>query len=93
MNPSPIRFIFPKRTLKKVMDISRLNHYVPVWYQKRFLPPGVENLFYLDLYPEKKLLPDGRIVTLKDCHHWGHKSCFKAKDLYTTFFSVFQMTR
>lgn len=68
------------------MDITRLNHYVPVWYQKRFLPAGLETLFYLDFYPEKKLLSDGRIVTLKDCHSWGPKRCFKANDLYTTSF-------
>lgn len=68
------------------MDITRLNHYVPVWYQKRFLPAGVSTLFYLDFHPEKKLLSNGRIVTLKDCHRWGPKNCFKAKDLYTTLF-------
>ena len=86
MNPSTIRFFLPIRTFKKVMNITRINHYVPVWYQKRFLPAGVETLFYLDFYPEKKLLYDGRIVTLKDCHRWEPKRCFKAKDLYTTSF-------
>lgn len=71
------------------MDITRLNHYVPVWYQKRFLPAGVSTLFYLDFHPEKKLLSDGRIITLKDCNRWGPKRCFKAKDLYTTSFFGF----
>ena len=30
----------------------RRNHYVPVWYQKRFLLPGKYKYFRLDLSPE-----------------------------------------
>ncbi len=82
-----LRFDINKKSgEERQMDITRLNHYVPVWYQKRFLPAGVETLFYLDFYPEKKLLSDGRIVTLTDCHRWEPKRCFKVKDLYTTSF-------
>jgi hypothetical protein len=28
------------------------SHYVALWYQKRFLPLGQSNLYYLDLKPE-----------------------------------------
>jgi hypothetical protein len=42
----------------------RHNHYVPAWYQKRFMMPGQKNneLFYLDLKPG--FLVDGRVMTL-----------------------------
>jgi hypothetical protein len=32
---------------------SHNHHYVPQWYQKRFLPTGHSKLFYLDLKPQK----------------------------------------
>jgi len=65
------------------------NHYVPIWYQKRFLSAEGSSLFYLDLNPEKRTLPDGRVITLKDCTLRAPKSCFWAGDLYTTtFFNV-----
>jgi len=66
------------------MVITRQNHYVPVWYQKRFLPPGAEALFYLNLCPDKKELSDGRIVIMKDLYRWVPQRCFWQGDLYTT---------
>lgn len=45
---------------------------------------GRGSFFYLDLYPDKKKLPDGRIITMNDCLCWGPKKCFWEKDLYTT---------
>jgi len=68
------------------MAITRKNHYVPVWYQNRFLPDGEESLFHMDLYPQLIEVPDGRVVKAKDVHSWGPKNCFWAKDLYTTIF-------
>jgi hypothetical protein len=68
------------------MVITRRNHYVPIWYQKRFLPSGQDSFFYLDLYPEKKMLADGRVITMKNLYRWGPKNCFWEKDLYTTMF-------
>ena len=41
------------------MSNTRDNHYVPQWYQKGFLNNNSNNLCYLDLYPDKKELPDG----------------------------------
>src|SRR5208337_884413 len=74
---------------KEMMPLARKNHYVPIWYQKRFLPPNRTSFFYLDCSPEKKHLADGRIITMNDCFLWGPNKCFWVKDLYTTsFFGV-----
>jgi hypothetical protein len=32
---------------------SNNHHYVPQWYQKRFLPTGLSKRFYLDLKPQE----------------------------------------
>lgn len=66
------------------MSITRRNHYVPLWYQKRFLPSGQGFFFYLDFHPEIKKLSDGRIIPLNDKHRWGPNKCFWEQDLYTT---------
>ncbi|MCK5280881.1 MAG: DUF4238 domain-containing protein, partial [Cyclobacteriaceae bacterium] len=68
------------------MSITRLNHYVPIWYQKRFLLTGDTTYFYRNLFPETKTLSNDTVITLKDCHVRGPKKCFKKKDLYTTSF-------
>ena len=68
------------------MNITRRNHYVPIWYQKRFLPAGVTAFYYMDLCQERRVLPDGRIIKLHDCCRWGPNQCFWEKDLYTTSF-------
>ena len=38
---------------------SRAHHYMPQWYQKKFLAPGETNYFYLDLDPEVAKWPSG----------------------------------
>ncbi len=68
------------------MPATRKNHYVPIWYQKRFLPVGEKTLFYLNLNPDQKTLPNGRVVRMNDCYQWGPKNCFVQRDLYTTMF-------
>ncbi len=68
------------------MSKTRDNHYVPQWYQKGFLKNDSNILCYLDLYPDKKELPDGRIITFNDRHNWPTSRCFYRTDLYTTFF-------
>jgi hypothetical protein len=66
----------------------RKQHYVPIWYQKGFLPEGQTSLHYLNLQPFKEL-PDGRIVKLNELYRWGPRNCFYEKDLYTTkFFGI-----
>lgn len=66
------------------MTITRRNHYVPIWYQKRFLPSGQTSFSYLDIYPEERRLPDGRIIIMNGLQQWGPNKCFWEKDLYTT---------
>ena len=65
---------------------TRNNHYVPQWYQRRFLAPGQSRLFYLNLDPDRKTLPDGRQVLRTALHEWGPTNCFVEYDLYTTHF-------
>ena len=60
------------------------NHYVPKWYQKRFLPNGQSKQWYLDLHPEKKVIDSGLSYTRRALLHWGPTRCFAQDDLYTT---------
>jgi hypothetical protein len=69
-------------------EITRQNHYVPIWYQKRFIPDTQQSLFYLDLNPPSFALADGRVVTGKSITLRAPKSCFWADDLYTTRFGA-----
>ncbi len=63
------------------------NHYVPRWYQRRFLPAtGESKLFYLDLFPESFRDAKGVLRHHKALRRWGPKSCFQEDDLYTTQF-------
>lgn len=66
----------------------RNNHYVPIWYQKRFLPPDTTSneLFYRDLKPGK--FTDGRGVVRdrRAVKKTGCRRCFAVGDLYTTHF-------
>jgi hypothetical protein len=59
------------------------NHYVPEWYQRRFMLAGQGKYWYLDLKPEQ-VVQDGHRFTRKDLLHWGPGSCFAEDDLYTT---------
>ncbi len=68
------------------IQLARENHYVPKWYQRRFLHTGESQLYYLNLWPDQKLLPDGRNIPRKALHRWGVTSCFSETDLYTTKF-------
>ena len=45
------------------MSKTRNNHYVPEWYQERFFEPGRSSLAYVDMTPDRKVLPDGRVIT------------------------------
>jgi len=68
------------------MSKTRDNHYVPQWHQRGFLDEGKNTLCYLDLTPDKKELPNGRIITFNDLNDWPTSRCFYQTDLYTTFF-------
>lgn len=67
------------------MTEFRHNHYVPVWYQKRFLPQtgGERKFYYLDLRPDT-VTSGGRTYKRTALLRWGPKKCFAEHDLYTT---------
>jgi uncharacterized protein DUF4238 len=67
------------------MSVYRQNHYVPVWYQERFLPPEIkeQKSYYLDLKPDT-VVSNGRPHKRAAVLRWGPKRCFKQQDLYTT---------
>jgi len=62
------------------------NHYVPVWYQKRFIPSesSEKALFYLDLEPGNFVDGKGIRRKRKDIRLLGPRHCFVQKDLYRT---------
>ena len=64
----------------------RHNHYVPVWYQKRFIPQGQvdQELFYLDLKPEPFVDPRGKSHPRTSPRRLGFRRCFAENDLYTS---------
>jgi hypothetical protein len=66
----------------------RNNHYVPQWYQKRFVPLGQtdQELYYLDLKPEVFITPTGHEYMKNNPQRLGFKFCFAEEDLYTTWF-------
>lgn len=66
--------------------LTRNNHYVPEWYQKGFLAPGNTQLHCLDTAPERRLLPNGRVVVNKDQYRREPGGNFRLLDLYTIQF-------
>jgi hypothetical protein len=59
------------------------NHYVPKWYQRRFMLPGQGKYWYLDLKPET-IERDGHKYMRNALRNLGPTSCFAEADLYTT---------
>jgi hypothetical protein len=66
----------------------RNNHYVPIWYQKKFIPTGQKNqvLLCLDLKPESFKDTRGVSHMRRAVSAKGFKHCFYERDLYTAFF-------
>ncbi len=64
----------------------RNNHYVPIWYQRRFLPPGKVELIYRDLKPDTFLDGGGQPRKAKEIRRPGFDRMFAKRDLYTQFF-------
>src|ERR1700676_5072273 len=61
---------------------SHVHHYVPRWYQRRFLQAGQFKYHYLDLHPGvvyKAGVRHERGALLS----WGPGTCFYEDDLYT----------
>ena len=73
--------------------IYKENHYVPQWYQRRFLPSTGEQKFrHLDLRPEAFIDAKGIKRQKKGLRRWGTDRCFKQTDLYTTRFGALEST-
>jgi len=69
------------------------NHYVPCWYQERFLPTVGERKFrYLDLRPEQFRDSQGVFRTKTALRRWGADFCFKETDLYTVKYGHYEST-
>ena len=64
-------------------NVTRRNHFVPQWYQRRFLPAGVSHFFYLDLKPDTVVSPGGKKYQRTAILRWGPPRCFCVDDLYT----------
>jgi hypothetical protein len=66
------------------------HHYVPVWYQKRFLPYGQKDqeIYYLDFQPEKFKDSKGILHSDRAVRRQGFRLCFAEDDLYTTRFGA-----
>jgi hypothetical protein len=64
---------------------AHAHHYVPQWYQKRFLTPGKTNFFYLDLYPEIVSWTCGS-HRRKAVRRLGPGACFYKDDMYALKF-------
>lgn len=68
---------------------TKRNHYVPKWYQKRFLSRGKKSFLCLDLHPETITLPSGKRHQMRSLFDWGPNRCFRLDDLYTVKLGVF----
>lgn len=61
---------------------ARAHHYVPQWYQRRFLKHGQFKFYYLDLHPET-VVNAGTEYRRHALLRWGPARCFYRNDLYT----------
>ena len=64
---------------------SHAHHYVPQWYQRRFLLPGQSRYHYLDMNPDT-VVREGISYRRNDRLHWSPARCFYKDDLYTLRF-------
>ena len=66
----------------------RHNHYVPRWYQERFLPAErpQRELYYLHKEPRTRHDSRGRRIALPEVEPRALKNCFAEHDLYTVSF-------
>lgn len=63
------------------MNESTDHHYVPQWYQKRFLAKDEKHFYYLNLKPSRTV--NGRAVAMREVERWGTKKCFQQPNLYS----------
>lgn len=72
----------------------RRNHYVPEWYQKRFIPDSSvhKELLLLNLKPESFVDGSGVVRQHKCLRRLGPKHCFVQDDLYRIAFGAIEST-
>src|SRR5450830_1005545 len=68
-------------------QLTRKNHYVPIWYQRRFLSTGQSSLCLLNLEPPAPTSV-GKVSESRKPSISPPKSCFYEVDLYTTVFGA-----
>jgi hypothetical protein len=82
--------IRPRRAATQMTSESkpyRHNHYVPEWYQKRFISPKSGTYYYLDLKPD--LITQGDYThSRRALRRLGARNCFAQDDLYTVKWGV-----
>ncbi len=83
------------RQLRPMSGEYRNNHYVPIWYQKRFLPPGctANELFHMDMKPGTFTDPRGVVHNRRAVKRRGLRRCFAEIDLYTRQFGAHDPTQ
>lgn len=69
-------------------SVTRNNHFVPQWYQERFLESGRKTLFYLDRYPPIYTRKDGSAKPGRALFGAPTSRAFVQRDLYSTFFGT-----
>ncbi|MGB3027650.1 DUF4238 domain-containing protein [Paradevosia shaoguanensis] len=70
------------------MSITRNNHFVPQWYQRRFFVGISNTLYYLDLFPPGFTRSDGTTGTVPGLRNRPTSTMFCQEDLYSTFFET-----
>jgi hypothetical protein len=72
----------------------RHNHYVPEWYQKRFIPADQvdRKLYLLDFTPDTLIDSRGVPHPRNAVRRLGFRYCFAERDLYTTYFGSAEST-
>lgn len=69
---------------ESIMQKSHKHHYVPEWYQKRFMLDGQSAYYRLDLSPEHIETPSGKVIKKAEVLQKGPGKFFFEIDLYTT---------
>lgn len=71
------------------MQQSHKHHYVPEWYQNRFMLSGQTAYYRLDLSPEIIKTPTGKVIKKGEVLCKGPNKFFYEVDLYTTrYFNI-----
>lgn len=76
--------MFKELIREEFVQKSHKHHYVPEWYQKRFMLDGQTAYYRLDLSPEHIETPSGKVIKKAEVLQKGPGKFFFEIDLYTT---------